>query len=92
MKRVLIAAMLFGGLVVSTAANADDFPAGDMHDVVATACTACHVAAQVTAQHKTSEQWAETVSQMISNGAQVKDSDFDKVVAYLTKNFGPVGQ
>ena len=54
--------------------------------------TACHVAAQVTAQHKTSEQWAETVSQMISNGAQVKDEDFDKVVAYLTKNYGPVGQ
>jgi hypothetical protein len=26
---------------------------------------------------------------MISNGAPVADADFDKVVGYLTANFGP---
>ena len=36
------------------------------------------------------EQWSKTVNQMISNGAQVRDEDVDKVVAYLAKNYGPV--
>lgn len=91
MKRALFAAAAL--LLGATAAQADDeFPAGDMHDLVAKACTACHVGAQVTSQHKTAEQWGETVSQMISNGAQIPDADVDKVVAYLAKNFGPTGQ
>ncbi|HEX3755859.1 MAG TPA: hypothetical protein VHV26_12375 [Rhizomicrobium sp.] len=85
-RATFIAAMLLLG---SAAAWADDFPPGDAHDIVAKACTQCHVAAQVTSQHKTADQWADTVNQMISNGAQVNDADFDKVVAYLAKNFGP---
>jgi quinoprotein glucose dehydrogenase len=89
MKAVLFAATVL--MLGSAAARADDFPPGDAHDIVAKACTACHVAAQVTSQHKTADQWGETVNQMISNGAQVKDEDVDKVVAYLAKNFGPAG-
>ncbi|HEX4271501.1 MAG TPA: hypothetical protein VHZ32_08945 [Rhizomicrobium sp.] len=92
MNRALLATaalMLLPLIGLSGAARADDFPPGDMHDVVAKACTACHVAAQVTSQHKTADQWGETVSQMISNGAQVRDEDVDKIVAYLAKNFGP---
>ncbi len=93
MNRALLAAatLVLGGFTISTA-SADDFAPGDMHDVVAKACTACHVAAQVTSQHKTADQWGETVNQMISNGAQVKDEDIDKVIAYLAKNYGPSGQ
>ncbi|HEY4078773.1 MAG TPA: hypothetical protein VGM26_17735 [Rhizomicrobium sp.] len=74
---------------LATPAWADDFPPGGAHDLVAAACTQCHVASQVTSQHKTAEQWAETVSQMVSNGAKVSDADFDKVVDYLAQNFGP---
>ena len=89
MKSALaFAAVLLLGI---PAATADDFPPGDAHDIVAKACVACHVAAQVTSQHKTADQWGETVNQMISNGAQVKDEDVDKVVAYLAKNLGPAG-
>jgi quinoprotein glucose dehydrogenase len=91
MNRALLVAPLF--LLAGSAARADDdFAPGDMHDVVAKACTACHVGAQVTSQHKSAEQWGETVNQMISNGAQVRDEDVDKVVAYLAKNYGPTGQ
>ena len=90
MNRALLAAALL--LSATAIARADDFPPGDEHDLVAKACVQCHVAAQVTSQHKSADQWSETVSQMISNGAQIPDSEFDKVVAYLTKSFGPVGQ
>ena len=81
-------ALMAGLAGFSGAAQDDDFAPGDAHDIVAKACTACHVGAQVTSQHKTADQWSETVSQMISNGAQVKDEDVDKVVAYLAKNYG----
>lgn len=76
-------------IISSSSAYADDFPPGDAHDLVVAACTQCHVASQVTSQHKTADQWAETVTQMIGNGAKVSDSDFDKVVNYLAKNYGP---
>ncbi len=95
MRRALIvAATLLAGAAATflagvPAARADDFAPGAEHDLVAKACTACHVGAQVTSQHKSAEQWSETVSQMISNGAQIPDADFDKVVAYLAQNYGP---
>jgi glucose/arabinose dehydrogenase len=69
-------------------AQADDFPAGPGHDIVAKACTACHDAGMVTSQHKSQQEWSDTVRQMISNGAQVAPGDVDTVVAYLAKNFG----
>jgi hypothetical protein len=69
-------------------AQADDFPAGPVHDIVAKACTACHDAGMVTSQHKSQQEWSDTVHQMISNGAQVAPGDVNTVVAYLAKSFG----
>jgi len=70
-----------------TNAHADEFPPGVAHDTVATACTQCHAAPTVTSQHKTAAQWTATVRQMMQNGAQVPDDQFDAVVSYLAKNF-----
>lgn len=74
-------------VLCSGAASAQTFPAGAMRDVVTQACTQCHAADVVTSQLKTREEWAGTVSQMIANGANVKDGDYDKVVDYLASNF-----
>src|SRR3954469_14852081 len=63
-------------------------PPGAGQDLVAKACTQCHDETMVTSQHFTAPQWADTVRQMISNGASVAPRDFDKIVAYLAKNFG----
>lgn len=52
------------------------------------ACTTCHGADQFTSQHRSRDEWAETVDKMIGNGAQVSDADFDVIVNYLVKNFG----
>lgn len=63
------------------------FPAGEMHDQVANACTQCHSGDVVTSQRKSRGDWADTVGQMVANGANVPEASFDKVVDYLAKNF-----
>lgn len=76
-----------GLMLAAGAAQADDFPAGDMHDKVSQACTQCHASGVVTSQGKTRDDWAQTVTTMISNGANITDADYDKTVDYLAKSF-----
>jgi hypothetical protein len=84
-----VSGVFFGaGLMLAAgAAQADDFPAGPMHDKVVQACTQCHDGGVVTSQHKTRDDWAQTVTTMISNGANIADADYDKTVDYLAKSF-----
>jgi Zn-dependent alcohol dehydrogenase len=84
-----VSGVFFGLAVVlaAGAAQADDFPAGDMHDTVSKACTQCHGADVVVSQHKSRDDWGQTVTTMISNGANITDADYDKVVDYLAKSF-----
>ena len=53
-----------------------------------TACTACHEATTYTTKQLTAAQWAEMVDHMIGKGAKVSDADYDKIVAYLARNYG----
>lgn len=78
-------------LISATTANAEEFPAGTGRDIVASACTQCHDAGVVTSQRKTRAEWESTVSQMIANGANVKESSFEQAVDYLARNFPAVG-
>jgi CO dehydrogenase/acetyl-CoA synthase alpha subunit len=81
----LIAGLVF---LATGAAQANTLPPGPMHDTVTKACAQCHSADVVSSERKTRAGWADTVNQMVANGAQVSDADFDKVVDYLAKNFG----
>jgi hypothetical protein len=73
---------------VAARAQSDSFPPGPDEALVEKTCSACHDASQVTSQHQTAQQWAETVDTMISQGADVSDSDYDRIVNYLAQNFG----
>lgn len=59
--------------------------------LVQRACTTCHAAAQVVARRRTGHEWQEVVDKMIEHGAKVSDAEYDKIVGYLTKNYGPAG-
>ncbi|WP_164847351.1 c-type cytochrome [Sphingobium algorifonticola] len=88
-------AALLAALAMHAPAQADAsaaMPEGPARGIVEKTCTGCHVASQVTAQRKTSDQWAQTVDQMIGYGAQVSDEDYAKIVDYLATNFGSEGQ
>jgi cytochrome c5 len=80
-------APIVGFVLAASAAQADDLPPGPMHDTVSKACSQCHSAEVISSQRKTRAGWADTVNQMMANGATVSDTEFDKVVDYLAKNF-----
>lgn len=64
-------------------------PDGKGRDKVENACTVCHDAARIMAQHLTLDQWRSEVRTMVENGASLNPDEWEPVVAYLTKNFGP---
>jgi len=74
-----------------TGQTAGGLPQGPEAALVEKTCTVCHVASQFTTQHRSRDQWAETVNTMIGYGAPVSDADFDPIVNYLAKNFGAQG-
>lgn len=52
-------------------------------------CSLCHEWDRVMDYERTKEQWAGTIKGMISEGAPVTEEEFDSIVEYLAKNFGP---
>ena len=52
-------------------------------------CSLCHEWQRVKEYPKTREQWSGTIKGMIFEGAPVTDEEFNLIVDYLAKNFGP---
>lgn len=55
----------------------------------AASCGLCHAPAMITGKHYTADKWAETVDHMVDKGAKVSDADYDTIVDYLARNYGP---
>jgi competence ComEA-like helix-hairpin-helix protein len=72
-------------------AFADDvvLPDGKGRDQVENACTVCHTADRITRQSMTLDQWRSELRTMVENGAALNPDEWEPVVAYLVKNFGP---
>ena len=75
-------------LVAAPARAADDIPDGAGKEIVIKVCTACHGIIEFTSQKHTKPEWDEVVDNMAQRGARASDDEFDKIVAYLAKNFG----
>jgi cytochrome c-type biogenesis protein CcmH/NrfF len=52
-------------------------------------CTKCHNLDRVTSAHQTADQWNQTVSRMIQNGAKLTSAEQQVLVDYLAKTYGP---
>jgi mono/diheme cytochrome c family protein len=68
---------------------ASALPAGEGRDIVAVACVQCHAASAFAQLREGPEGWRFQVYDMILRGAQVRPSEIDQVVNYLSINFGP---
>ena len=66
----------------------DPFPEGPGKAILMRACTQCHVADAVAAQHRTRDEWKDTVDAMKGYGADLSEEDTGVLLDYLTKNFG----
>lgn len=52
-------------------------------------CSLCHEWQRVKGHELTKEQWSGVIKGMIAEGAPVTDEEFNSIVEYLAKNFGP---
>lgn len=57
--------------------------------LVQRACTTCHAAAQVVASRRSGHEWQEVVDRMVEHGAKLSNAEYNKIVGYLTKYYGP---
>jgi cytochrome c5 len=58
--------------------------------LVESICSLCHEWQRVEGQELTKEQWGGVIKGMIFEGAPVTDEEFNLIVEYLAKNYGPV--
>ena len=64
-------------------------PDGPGKEVTIKVCSKCHSPEQATSLHQSQDAWERTVAKMVNMGAQGTDAEFDTIVEYLSKNFGP---
>jgi hypothetical protein len=84
--------VLSGGAASQPRVASGAFPPGPGQRQVQAACGGCHAASVITGKHYPAARWEQVVDRMVDRGARVGDADFDLVVAYLARNFGPAGR
>lgn len=75
-----------------TAATSDahpEFPAGVGREVVLDLCSKCHSANVILAYGQNRVGWENTITKMVSQGAEGTDEDFTEIADYLTEKFPP---
>lgn len=58
-------------------------------ELVETVCILCHEFARVSTEQLTRDQWAGEIRGMLAEGAPLNDEEFELVLEYLTKTYGP---
>lgn len=66
-----------------------DLPPGNGHDETVKVCGKCHSPEQAASLRQTRTGWEETISKMVNMGSEGTDEEYEKVLDYLTKQFGP---
>ncbi len=69
--------------------TAADLPDGTGKAELAKLCIKCHTLEQATSLRQSQADWAETISKMVNLGATGSDDDFNKILNYLVKFYGP---
>jgi cytochrome c5 len=64
-------------------------PAGGGAELLNARCTVCHNLDRVKSAKKTREQWTQTVSRMVGNGAKLNADEQAAVIEYLAKTYAP---
>jgi competence protein ComEA len=80
---VLVATLTAAALPLS----AEGLPDGPGKDLVEAICSECHTTERIAVQQLTKPQWEAKVLEMLQEAPDVKQSERDKIVEYLAKNF-----
>ncbi len=78
------------GAALGPAVRADDsaFPDGPGKAVLLKVCTQCHSTDSIAEQHRTRDEWKDTIDAMKGYGAEATDEELATILDYLVKNFG----
>jgi competence protein ComEA len=76
-------------LLLAATASAD-LPPGPGKDETIRTCSRCHSPELASAQHQTRDQWQITISKMANLGAEANDNEFEAILDYLSRHFGPL--
>jgi competence protein ComEA len=63
-------------------------PDGPGKEIAGRICLTCHDSGNFRKARFTSEEWSDSVADMVERGASVTPAEIEAVVAYLAKNFG----
>jgi competence protein ComEA len=86
-KYLLLApCLVFASIAILTA---QQWPEGPGKEITIQLCVNCHSADIVQAHRMTRDEWTSTIQKMIMQGAEGTPEQFNAVLDYLTKNFGP---
>lgn len=80
-----VAVLVCAGYAAQAEKAADD----EGHKLLVKVCGSCHKLDLVTSRRGTREQWRATIEAMVDKGADATDEEFNAVLDYLTKNYGP---
>ena len=67
--------------------NHGPLPSGPGRAILLNTCTICHDLGRVRAHTVSREEWQETLSAMLNEGAMLSDQDFPVLLDYLARNF-----
>lgn len=84
-----LAAAVVCTVAVALAGDAAALPEGKGKLAVATACVSCHDLSVVTDKRMSRQDWDASVNTMVDRGLSLSKEQASKIVAYLTRNFGP---
>ena len=53
-------------------------------------CAHCHSLDRIESKHRTKSEWSATIEQMLDDGAEMTDEEYETVIDVLIRNFGAV--
>jgi mono/diheme cytochrome c family protein len=87
---ILLVSLSFANGAASQARRGEGaLPPGPGQRQVQASCAGCHPLSVITTKHYGAERWEQVVDRMTDRGARVTDADYDLIVTYLARNFGP---
>jgi competence protein ComEA len=86
-SRTLFPILILNMAIVASAQT--NLPNGDGKELVQRICNQCHDLENIVRSHLSKARWSQEVDDMVARGAEGTDDQFDQIVDYLSKNFGP---
>ena len=88
MKTIYLMLLALAGAPAADEKEARLLPEGAGKEIAGRICLNCHDSGNFRKARWSSEEWSDSVADMVERGAKGTPAEIDAVVAYLAKNFG----